>query len=505
MLSAATSVDQGCTSSEKKEAHVDLFTHRLRKGINVDNAALLTSEEDQTRRRLYAIAHDDPVIADTHVGLVDVFDKENQGLFRSTPSNVPLQCTMFTDKAGGQSILEGEPVMVSSFQQFGDSWKSFTENMLLEIDWNNITVAGGSVLACLDRLSPTILGSPVHTRQYYRKWYPNSDIDLFLYGLSPEDVERKIKHIYDAVKSSLPYDVICVRTKNTVSVHSQYPFRVIQIVLRLYSSVIKYASRGIGILIPTLWWENVNPDIYRKRPSELQGLVRLLCMENLISMQTQNLHRPDMEKVFKVHGLVVDDTMESCMPNEVSDYAHFHVPHGPEWNAARIKCHIVNADHLLNSEDVNLDPIWKLLGVRDEALMGEAWHLHHHPAFCGSAQDCLEGCQSCSQLQTPQEALILADWSKKYVHRHVKFFKENPGCQMMSGSFNPITIGDWSTEAYSWDQGTEVSSHPLEDQERLSHHRLHRGFRKTVGLLMKSLQYSRQAMEAVEALLRSDT
>ncbi len=76
---------------------------------------------------------------------------------------------------------------------------------------------------------------------------------------------------------------------------------------------------------------------------------------------------------------------------------------------------------------------------------------------------------------------------------------------MMSGSFNPITIGDWGTEAYSWDQGTEESNHPPEDQKKLSRHRLRRGFQKTAGLLTKSLQYSCQVMEAVEALLRSDT
>ncbi len=127
---------------------------------------------------------------------------------------------MFMDKAGGLSVLEGEPVMVSSFQRFRDNWKAFTDNMLSEIDWNNVAVAGGSVLACLDRLSPTILGSPLRTRKHYRKQYPNSDIDVFLYGLSPEDAENKIEHIYKAVKSNVPYDVICVRTKNTVSVHS---------------------------------------------------------------------------------------------------------------------------------------------------------------------------------------------------------------------------------------------------------------------------------------------
>ena len=66
--------------------------------------------------------------------------------------------------------------------------------------------------------------------------------------------ERKIVTIYEAVRDSVPWDVTCVRTKHTVSIHckwytkliacsfyllplsAQYPYRSIQIVLRLYSS-----------------------------------------------------------------------------------------------------------------------------------------------------------------------------------------------------------------------------------------------------------------------------
>ncbi|KAK0435780.1 hypothetical protein EV421DRAFT_1740048 [Armillaria borealis] len=404
-MPSATSTNQGCASSENKiqkkveNAYIDLFTHHLHKGIDVDNTALLASEEDQTHKRLYAIACNDPAITDTHIGLVDVFDKENQ------------------DTAKGQSIPKGEPVMVSSLQQFRDSWKSFTENMLSEIDWNNVAVAGGS------------------TQQYHRRQYPDSDIDLFLYGLSPEDMEKKIIHIYNTVRGSVPYDVICVHTKNTVSVHSQHPFHVVQIVLWLYSSIseiitgyelrmVKYASRGMGILIPLLCREDVNPKI-------------------------QNLYHPDMKEVFKVRGLVVDDTMETCKPREISNYAHFHVPHGPEWNTARIECHISNANYLLNSEEANLDPVWKFIGVQDEALTGEAWCLHCHPAFCGSAQDCLEGCQA---------SQFILGWAGFNLLVSELFFDKNPGRQMMSGSFNLIDIDDWSTEAYNWDQDAKESS-----------------------------------------------
>jgi hypothetical protein len=72
----------------------------------------------------------------------------------------------------------------------------------------------------------------------------------------PIQAEVKINAIYEAICDSLLWDVTCVRTKHTVSIHcmlllllfprknlfikilslAQYPFRAIQIVLRLYQS-----------------------------------------------------------------------------------------------------------------------------------------------------------------------------------------------------------------------------------------------------------------------------
>jgi hypothetical protein len=66
--------------------------------------------------------------------------------------------------------------------------------------------------------------------------------------------EVKMNEIYEAVRDSVPWDVTCVRTKHTVSIHckspsssthtisqhlllaGQYPYRTVQIVLRLYRS-----------------------------------------------------------------------------------------------------------------------------------------------------------------------------------------------------------------------------------------------------------------------------
>jgi hypothetical protein len=63
------------------------------------------------------------------------------------------------------------------------------EGSLAQLDWSNVVVAGGSVLACLLPVPETYKES----KRTLRKWfhseaYPTSDVDLFLWGLTAEEV-----------------------------------------------------------------------------------------------------------------------------------------------------------------------------------------------------------------------------------------------------------------------------------------------------------------------------
>jgi hypothetical protein len=63
------------------------------------------------------------------------------------------------------------------------------EGSLSQLDWSNVVVAGGSVLACLLPVPKGYLSS----KRALRKWfhttaYPASDVDLFVWGLGPEQV-----------------------------------------------------------------------------------------------------------------------------------------------------------------------------------------------------------------------------------------------------------------------------------------------------------------------------
>ena len=133
---------------------------------------------------------------------------------------------------------EGSPAMVDTLDDFKQSWSVFTEGSLSQLtDWSNVVAAGGSVQACLAPVPESAKASKRSLRKYlHNKAFPSSDVDLFLYGLTPEQAEVKINTIYEAVRDSIPWDVTCIRTKHTVSIHSQYPYRAVQIVLRLYQS-----------------------------------------------------------------------------------------------------------------------------------------------------------------------------------------------------------------------------------------------------------------------------
>jgi hypothetical protein len=42
--------------------------------------------------------------------------------------------------------------------------------------------------------------------------------------------------IYDSIKEAIPASAICFRSKHAVSIVSKYPYRHVQIILRLYKS-----------------------------------------------------------------------------------------------------------------------------------------------------------------------------------------------------------------------------------------------------------------------------
>lgn len=253
---------------------------------------------------------------------------------------------------------EGELGIVSSKEDFELCWNSLTEDCLRFMDWTNVIAAGGSVAGCLAPIPKEIRNikgngqKRMKLRKYFHdEFLPGSDIDLFLYGISEEDAKKKLLEIYDAVQAASPFPVRCFRSTHAITLVSQYPFRHVQIVLRIYSSpsevlcgfdvdscaaaydgtnvlvpprtalsimtqsnivdmsrrspsyemrLAKYATRGFEILVEGLDRERVDPFIFEKRFDEAKGLSRLLLLEKLRTPEERLRYR--LEKQMKTKG-----------------------------------------------------------------------------------------------------------------------------------------------------------------------------------------------------------
>jgi hypothetical protein len=106
----------------------------------------------------------------------------------------------------------------------------------------------------------------------------------------------KINTIYEAVRDSVPWDVTCVRTRHTVSIHcasslwyratispdtpyttAQYPYRCIQIVLRLYSSPAEILA-GFDVDVPCFVYDGL------RVWGSPRGIVAMMRQANTVDM-----------------------------------------------------------------------------------------------------------------------------------------------------------------------------------------------------------------------------
>jgi hypothetical protein len=181
-------------SQNKEATHFLSRIANLPKGPVSLDAVLQPSLDDEAElRKLFATDKGNARLKDIHVGLVNVFAAPSD--IRTTRARV---VTGDADR-DSQHIMplpdpqrrkEGSPAMVDNFEAFKKNWNIFTENSLSQLsDWSNVVAAGGSVQACLMPLPKAASASKRAMRKHYHeRAFPSSDVDLFLYGLTPQEV-----------------------------------------------------------------------------------------------------------------------------------------------------------------------------------------------------------------------------------------------------------------------------------------------------------------------------
>ncbi|KAI9736997.1 MAG: hypothetical protein M1834_000586 [Cirrosporium novae-zelandiae] len=400
---------------------------------------------------------------------------------------------------------DNSPAIVNSLKDFKTNFNLFSESSLVDLDWSNVVAAGSSVVTALLPVSEEHGSTKRALREYYHeKLAPASDVDLFLYGLNEEEAIKKITQIEASIRDSILHETTTIRTKNAITIVSQYPTRHVQIVLRLYKSVSeiltgfdvdcscvafdgsqvyatpraiaaymtqinsidltrrspsyenrlsKYSHRGFEVFWSALDRSRIDPTIFERNLSRMVGLARILVVEKLPKPDDRDAYlakrraergRPELPYSYRYRNRNrLHGNIKEDAPDDV-----------PEW---------VDEEDVSNYHTFSIPygprftakRIERLLYTKDLLLNAE-WnkpddrevHLHRHPAFFGFVEDVIHDCcGDCPNPVTDEEKEAAEEESKTFISGEIQFIKDDPGRQAI-GSFHPITADDWTEMAY---------------------------------------------------------
>ncbi|PSN70049.1 ankyrin [Corynespora cassiicola Philippines] len=465
---------------------------------------------DAKLREVFAQETDHPALADDHLNIVPVFNGKQHHVTihaRDLASESHEEKERYVMPLGASDRRpNGSPAIVQDIKDFQKNFALFCESSLVDLDWSNVVAAGSSVVTCMLPVPAKCKNSKRALRQYYHETIaPASDVDLFLYGLSEEDAVKKIIEIERRIKDSILTETTTIRTKNAITIASQYPTRHIQIVLRIYKSVSeiltgfdvdcscaaydgkqvwaapraltaymtqtntidltrrspsyenrlsKYSHRGFEVYWPLLDRSRIDPTIFERNFARTVGLARLLVLERLptksereqyMDQRRRERGRPEINRGWRRYDRGGDNIKEQY-EDEVADWmVDIDQQDVSDYHTFTIpygeKYHAKKIEKLLYTKDLLLNAEWN---KRDDREV----NLHRHPAFFGFAEDVIHDCCGvCPEPATLEEEEVAEAEAKIYVSGEISFIKDDPGRQAI-GSFNPITDDDWTEMAY---------------------------------------------------------
>ncbi|GAM21699.1 hypothetical protein SAMD00019534_048740 [Acytostelium subglobosum LB1] len=372
---------------------------------------------------------------DRYAGLEPVFGQSLPS-YREV-SNIDLSSEFvvmpFVHNQFYKSGLHG-PKVQNSHNDFVAHWNKFSNNMFSGFDWSNVFVAGGAVLKCA-----------MDIPQKFESEWSKSDIDLFFYGVSEQQASTKLDALYHFFKQKNPKMEVA-RTRYAVTFINAHPARNIQVVLRIYSSpaevlmgfdidscsigydghqvyalprarraivngincvsmtrrsltyesrLFKYAARGFAIVVPDMRRDQVHPNLFSLPLEKSSGLARLLLLE----------HR------------YVNSYSGNVSVENKSDYSECEIPSGQYWTESSMVT---------------------VINYKDKSQFFAKKHdfKHHHIVVTGY-QQMLDGksswCRKCQNGESPSD-----DGQGDFVHGKVQWVTQNPGRQLLTGSFHPV-------------------------------------------------------------------
>ncbi|EPS35574.1 hypothetical protein H072_11052 [Dactylellina haptotyla CBS 200.50] len=471
-------------------------------------------EYESNLRRLFAQEPDHPALVDNLVGLVPLYDGHDDKVkiqSRNIETESPEEQGRYIMTLDEEERKESGQRAIVDRETFIKNFTKFTEGSLANLNWSHIVAAGSSVMTPLLPVPEDYNEDNSTLADYYHsRFAPTSDIDLFIYGTKDEAVAiKRIEAVEKTIIKNLEdKKVLSVRTKNTITIVSEYPNRHIQIVLRLYSSIseiltgfdvscacvaydgqqvyanpraivslmlqcndidlsrrspsyefrlAKYRKRGFEIYYADLDRKIIDPTIYERHIRGVKGLAKLLVLERLPTEHQQDAYanqrrrernRPERKKPKRERKILNGD-----LKGEGGEI--------PDWGINTIETDESAYETIAipYGPRFNAERIKKLLFQGDLFLNSEwntriqkrrAGYLHRHAAFFGSVKfivnDCCGHCPDPDPENSEEKELRIKD-DRYYIRGRISFIKDDPGRQEI-GSFNPITEEDWTDMAY---------------------------------------------------------
>eukprot|EP00029_Vermamoeba_vermiformis_P008738 TRINITY_DN4171_c0_g1_i1.p1 TRINITY_DN4171_c0_g1~~TRINITY_DN4171_c0_g1_i1.p1 ORF type:complete len:2196 (-),score=786.80 TRINITY_DN4171_c0_g1_i1:32-6574(-) len=474
---------------------------------------LKIKRQEDKLREVFAQDKKNYKTADPYVHLIDVFNKR-ESFYYQQETKEELALSKLFNKIRTPS---SQDYAIVTKEEFKKGFKEICHGVFKGLDWSNVFVAGGAVLGSLMNITD-------------RSGFKDSDIDMFLYGLTEEEANDKLKHIYFIVQSNTKATCEVIRTKNAVTILGQYPYRHIQIVLRLYKSpaeilmgfdidactvgfdgdkvwglpraqraltkrynlvdmsrrsltyearLYKYAKRGFAVAVPGLDRQLVRADLYQKKPHEVKGLAKLILFEHEATGDVPAFiaWKPKAQRFqayskdeFTANRINEFETIEQLkkikpttpiaptMPGSAvtvvtvpqepqpekqvgdkdpdSDYSTLYVPWGPQWYTQQILKHLEFRDKrqfFATIHEQKAKPKHILFSGIEGVIAGRAaWDKFNN--------------------EQQQQTGATTEQKNEYIDAHVegplKWLTENPGRQLLTGSFHPIDDDNWYNEAY---------------------------------------------------------
>ncbi|KAL3605279.1 hypothetical protein FPOAC2_00222 [Fusarium poae] len=356
----------------------------------------------------------------------------------------------------------GSLAITPTLEEYRERFDAFTFGTLAGLaDIPNIVVGGSAaLLPLLPRRNdvrgvpePSTVARPWET--YYQHVAKSSDVDIFMYGIDKEKaidliyrIEREIRNI----QGLKPGTGLSLRSEHAITfIAPKWPFRHIQIILRLYKSLSEILTgfdvdcscvafdgkqvystpRGVAAIATRtniidltrrspsyenrLWkyrqhnfdvyWEHLRRDLIDvevtgddRNVKGFKGLARLLFSEETLRL---GLGTSYLGTYWFTRALMRIGDSNDASPSAPSGYATFDVPYGQHFDAEWIREYVRSRT--------------------DEA-------------FFGTIEEVING-------------LNAVEEGKEFMARKLSFIEDDPGRQMI-GSTHPLDADDWTTQAY---------------------------------------------------------